>query len=692
MDNVGQRIAQLTEELNEHNHRYYVLNTPTISDYEFDQLLKELETLEKAHPEFASTNSPTKRVGGDITEKFEKVKHKYPMLSLSNTYNREEIIEWENRVHKGLGGGVDLFSSIAVEYVMELKYDGLAISLTYENGELIRGVTRGDGETGEDITANVRTIRSIPLKLRGNHPGIFEIRGEVFMPKVEFERLNAERVAQGEEPYANPRNTAAGTLKQQDSAEVAKRKLDCFLYYVYADDVNYNNHFDAISHANDWGFKTPSSRLRYIEKTTTVDGIMAFIEFWDKARHQLPFDIDGVVVKVNRYEQQQELGLTAKSPRWAIAYKFKAETVSTLLHKITYQVGRTGAITPVANLEPVFLAGTTVKRASLHNADQIEKLDIREGDYVFVEKGGEIIPKVIGVDLDRRPAHSQVHHYITHCPECNTTLIRKEGEALHYCPNESHCPPQIKGKMEHFISRKAMNIEGMGAETISGLFDRGILLNAADIYDLRTENLIGVEFTITDEFGENPKKRSMQEKSVRNLMAGIAASKEVPFDRVLFALGIRFVGETVAKKLARHFKSIDAIASATFEQLIEAEEIGDKIAQSILDWFALDENRVTINRLKNAGIQLELSTQEIETASDKLKGLTIVVSGVFQNYTRDSIKTSIESHGGKVSGSISKKTSYVLAGENMGPEKRKKAEDLKVPIINEQQFRDMIGE
>jgi DNA ligase (NAD+) len=586
---------------------------------------------------------------------------------------------------------MDLFSSVEIEYVMELKYDGLAISLTYENGELIRAVTRGDGETGEDITSNVRTIRSIPLKLRGNHPGEFEIRGEVFMPKAEFNRLNAGRVAQGEEPYANPRNTAAGTLKQQDSSEVAKRKLDCFLYYVYADDVNFNNHFDAISHANDWGFKTPPSSLRYIEKTSSVDGIMAFIEYWDKARHDLPFEIDGVVVKVNRYTQQEELGLTAKSPRWAIAYKFKAETVSTLLHKITYQVGRTGAITPVANLEPVLLAGTTVKRASLHNADQIEKLDIREGDYVFVEKGGEIIPKVIGVDKARRTEGSKPHLYISQCPECRSELVRREGEALHYCPNENGCPPQIKGKMEHFISRKAMNIEGMGSETISGLYDQGLLRNVADIYDLRIEQLLGIEFTVSDEFGENPKKRSMQEKSVQNLMAGIEASKSVPFERVLFALGIRFVGETVAKKLAKHFKSIDAIAAASFEQLIEAEEIGDKIAQSILDWFAVSENRTILERLRSAGLQLALSAEESAPASDKLKGLTFVVSGVFQHFSRDGIKASIESHGGKVSGSISKKTSYVLAGENMGPEKRKKAEELGVAIIDEQQYRDMIG-
>jgi DNA ligase (NAD+) len=691
MDSARTRISELIAALNEHNHRYYVLNAPTISDYEFDQLLKELEALEQAHPKLAEPNSPSKRVGGDITDKFEKVKHKYPMLSLSNTYNREEIIEWESRVHKGLGAGTDLFSSVEIEYVMELKYDGLAISLTYENGQLTRGVTRGDGETGEDITANVRTIRAIPLQLRGSHPGEFEIRGEVFMPKAEFERLNAERAAKGEELYANPRNTAAGTLKQQDSGEVAKRKLDCFLYYVYADDVTYNNHFDAISHASDWGFKTPPTEQRYIEKTTSVDGIMAFIEHWDKARHDLPFDIDGVVVKVNRYAQQEELGLTAKSPRWAIAYKFKAETVSTRLNKITYQVGRTGAITPVANLDAVFLAGTTVKRASLHNADQIEKLDIREGDYVFVEKGGEIIPKVVGVDTARRAENSKPHSYITQCPECGTELIRREGEALHYCPNEDGCAPQIKGKMEHFISRKAMNIEGMGSETISGLFDQGMLRTVADIYDLRADQLLGIEFTVSDEFGENPKKRSMQEKSVNNLMAGIEASKQVPFDRVLFALGIRFVGETVAKKLARHFKTIDAIASATFEQLIEAEEIGDKIAQSILDWFAAEGNRNRIERLRTAGLQLALAEDESTPTSDTLKGLTIVVSGVFQYFSRDGIKASVESHGGKVSGSISKKTSYLLAGDNMGPEKRKKAEELGVKIIDEQEYIKLVS-
>lgn len=689
-DIAKSRIASLTSELNEHNHSYYVLNQPVISDFEFDQMLKELEQLELQFPELADPNSPTTRVGGDITDKFEKVKHRYPMLSLSNTYSQEEIREWEERVHKGLGNGVDLFSAAEVEYVMELKYDGLAISLTYQNGRLMRGVTRGDGETGEDITANVRTIKSIPLHLRGNHPGFFEIRGEIFLPKKEFERINEERVAAGEEPYANPRNTAAGTLKQQDSGEVAKRGLDCFLYSVYGDDLPFDNHYDSLTHAADWGFKAPPHKLRYIEKCNSVDGIVAFIQYWDKARHELPFEIDGVVIKVNKYQEQEELGLTAKSPRWAIAYKFKAETVSTRLHKITYQVGRTGAITPVANLEPVFLAGTTVKRASLHNADQIAKLDIREGDVVFVEKGGEIIPKVVGVDESKRDEHSRPHVYITECPECGTGLYRNEGEAQHYCPNDTGCPPQIKGRMEHFISRKAMNIEGMGTETISGLWDKGLLRNYADIYDLRAEQLIGLEFTVSDEFGENPKKRSMQEKSVNNLMAGIEASKQIPFERVLFALGIRFVGETVAKKLAKHFKDIDNIANASFEQLIEAEEIGDKIAQSIIDWFANENNRSIIERLKYSGLRLEIDATESNKTSDLLAGKTFVVSGVFAHFSRDGIKESIEANGGKVSGSISKKTDFVLAGDKMGPEKKKKAEDHGVAIISEDDYRSMI--
>ncbi len=686
------RIEQLAKELNEHNHQYYVLNQPSISDLEFDLLLKELEELENDFPEYARANSPSKRVGGDITDKFEKVKHKYPMLSLSNTYNREEIAEWETRIHKALGETQDLFSGEGnIVYAMELKYDGLAISLTYEDGKLVRGVTRGDGETGEDITSNVRTIKSIPLQLRGNFPTSFEIRGEVFLPKKEFARLNAERAARGEELYANPRNTAAGTLKQQDSGEVAKRALDCFLYSVYGEALPYNNHFDSIEHAADWGFKAPPVKNRFIEKTNSIDGIVKFIEHWDKARHDLPFDIDGIVIKVNAFDQQEELGLTAKSPRWAIAYKFKAETVSTRLNKITYQVGRTGAITPVANLQPVLLAGTTVKRASLHNADQIEKLDIREGDVVFVEKGGEIIPKVVGIDLSKRDASSSPHQYISKCPECGTELIRNEGEAQHYCPNENGCPPQIKGKMEHFISRKAMNVDGLGAETISGLWQKELIHNVADLYDLKYEQLLGLEFTVGDEFGDNVKTRTMQEKSVQNLLAGIEASKQIPFERVLFALGIRFVGETVAKKLAKHFRTIENIAAASREQLVEAEEIGEKIADSIISWFTDVQNKMIVTRLKMFGLKLESDVAQAQQASDKLNGKTLVVSGVFQHFTRDSIKESIESNGGKVSGSISKKTDFVLAGEKMGPEKRKKAEDLGVTIISEEEYMQMIN-
>jgi DNA ligase (NAD+) len=694
MNQSALRIEELRTLLHQHNHNYYVLNRPTISDYEFDVLLKELEELEKVHPEFADNNSPTRRVGGDITEKFDKVKHRYPMLSLSNSYSREEIGEWEERVNKALGEpSTDLFSQpTGVEYVMELKYDGLAISLTYENGNLVRGVTRGDGETGEDITANVRTIRTVPLQLKGNFPPVFEIRGEVFMPRQEFERLNQERIEAGEEPYANPRNTAAGTLKQQDSAEVAKRKLDCFLYFIYGENLPYNNHYDSLLHAADWGFKAPSPQNKYIAKGNSVNEIMEFISYWDEHRHNLPFDIDGIVIKVNQYHQQEELGMTAKSPRWAIAYKFKAETVSTKLHKITYQVGRTGAITPVANLEPVFLAGTTVKRASLHNADQIAKLDIREGDVVFVEKGGEIIPKVVGVDFSKRTAEGEPHQYLNQCPECGTDLVRQEGEALHYCPNEDGCPPQIKGKLEHFISRKAMNIEGMGTETIAGLWGKKMLNNVGDIYDLKAEQLLGLEFVITDEFGENPRKRSLQEKTVQNLISGIELSKQIPFERVLFALGIRFVGETVAKKLAKHFKNIDNIAEATEAQLLEAEEIGEKIAQSIIEWFARPEHRALIDRLKHAGLQMESTLVTQPLASSTLEGKTFVVSGVFAHFSRDGVKESIESHGGKVSGSISKKTSYVLAGDKMGPEKKKKADDLGVPVISEEDYRAMIGE
>lgn len=676
------RIKELTEQLNEHNHRYYVLNAPIVSDMDFDFLLKELEALEQKYPDYAETNSPTKRVGGDITDKFEKVAHSRPMLSLSNTYSKEDIADWEERIHKAV--------DTEIEYVMELKYDGVAIALHYENGQFVRGITRGDGSVGEDVSANIRTIRSIPLHLTGDYPAYFEIRGEIFLPKKEFNKLNEERAKNGEELYANPRNTAAGTLKQQDSAEVAKRKLDCYLYYVLGENLALPSHFENVEKAAQWGFKVPSSKQRLIEKATSIDGIMDFINYWDIHRHDLPFEIDGIVIKVNKLSLWDELGMTAKSPRWAIAYKFKAETARTRLNKVTYQVGRTGAITPVANLQPVVLAGTTVKRASLHNADQIAKLDIREGDLVLVEKGGEIIPKITGVVMEERPADSEPLHYIQNCPECGTALIREEGEALHYCPNDIGCPPQIKGKMQHFISRKAMNIEGLGSETVAGLYDKGLVKDISDIYDLKFEQLLGLEFSVGDEESGEIKKRSLQEKSVKNLLEGLETSKNVPFERVLFALGIRFVGETVAKKLVKHFKNIDALQSASREALIEADEVGEKIADSILYYFSEEKNRTIIRRLKEAGLQFENLASESAAASDKLKGLTFVVSGVFNSFSRDGIKESIEANGGKVSGSISSKTSYVLAGDDMGPSKRKKAEDLGVKIISETEYVAMI--
>ncbi|MFN6379780.1 MAG: NAD-dependent DNA ligase LigA [Flavobacteriales bacterium] len=676
------RIKELTQQLNEHNHRYYVLNAPVISDMEFDFLLKELEELEKEYPDYAEANSPTKRVGGDITDKFEKVAHSRPMLSLSNTYSKEDITDWEERIHKEV--------DTEIEYVMELKYDGVAIALHYKNGQFVRGITRGDGSVGEDVSSNIRTIRSIPLHLTGDFPASFEIRGEIFLPKKEFNKLNEERAKNGEELYANPRNTAAGTLKQQDSAEVAKRKLDCYLYYVLGENLVLPSHFENVEKAAEWGFKVPSSKQRLIEKATSIDGIMDFINYWDVHRHDLPFEIDGIVIKVNKLSLWDELGMTAKSPRWAIAYKFKAETARTRLNKVTYQVGRTGAITPVANLQPVVLAGTTVKRASLHNADQIAKLDIREGDLVLVEKGGEIIPKITGVVLEERPSNSEPLSYIQNCPECGTALIREEGEALHYCPNEIGCPPQIKGKMEHFISRKAMNIEGLGSETVAGLYDKGLVKDIADIYDLKFEQLLGLEFSVGDEESGEVKKRSFQEKSVKNLIEGLETSKSVPFERVLFALGIRFVGETVAKKLVKHFKNIDALQNASREALLEADEVGEKIADSILYYFSEEKNRTIVRRLREAGLQFESQVTESTAASEKLKGLTFVVSGVFTNFSRDGIKESIEANGGKVSGSISSKTSYVLAGDDMGPSKRKKAEDLGVKIIGEAEYIEMI--
>lgn len=662
-----ERIARLTRELNEHNHRYYVLSEPIISDFEFDKLLEELQELEKQYPLFAAANSPTKRVGGDITKNFPAVVHKYPMLSLSNSYSVEEIEEFEKRIQKAIGG--------EVEYVLELKYDGVAIGITYIEGKLTRAVTRGDGTQGEDITPNVKTIRSIPLEVYGNYPPEFEVRGEIFYPQKSFEKLNREREEAGEAVFANPRNTASGTLKLQDSAEVARRGLDCFLYGVYGSGLRYASHFEAVEAMGNLGFKIPPAAKNYIAKAKNIADIKAFIDYWDKERHQLPFDIDGVVIKVNRYDIQEELGFTAKSPRWAIAYKFKAEQVATRLESISFQVGRTGAITPVANLTPVLLAGTVVKRASLHNADQIERLDVRLGDTVFVEKGGEIIPKVLAVDITKRASDSKPFHYITHCPECGTELVRLEGEALHYCTNETGCPPQLKGKMQHFISRKAMDIDGLGEETIELLYNSGLLKNIADLYELKTEHLLPLE--------------RMAEKSVTNLLAGVEASKQAPFERVLFGLGIRHVGETVAKKLSRHFKTIENLETADIEKLVAVDEIGTTIAESIVDYFSQPENKMLIQRLKNHGLSFSSAPEQAQK-SDKLSGLTLVVSGVF-TISRDELKKTIEDHGGKVASGVTGKTDYLVAGENMGPSKLEKAEKLGVKIISEKEFFDLVN-
>lgn len=659
------RIQELSKIIDEHNYHYYVLAEPKISDYEFDMLLEELIKLEKQFPEFLRSDSPSQRVGGQLTKEFATVKHKYPMLSLSNSYSLEEIADFDTRVKKAING--------EVEYICELKYDGVAIGISYMNGEMVQAVTRGDGVQGDDVTTNVKTIRSVPLRLRpGDWPKEFEIRGEIFMPRKVFEKLNKEKEEAGEPLLANPRNTAAGTLKMQDSSVVAKRKLDCYLYGIYGNDLPFRNHYESLQKAGEWGFKVPP----FVAKCRTLDEIKEFIELWDKERAKLEFDIDGVVIKVNSYDQQRILGFTAKSPRWAIAYKFKAERVATVLEKITYQVGRTGAITPVANLKPVLLAGTIVKRASLHNADIIEKLDVREGDTVFVEKGGEIIPKIVGVDFSKRPKESQLTHYITHCPECGAKLIRAEGEALHYCPNEAGCPPQIKGKMEHFISRRAMNIDSLGGETIEQLYDAGLVNNISDIYDLTKEQLVKLE--------------RMGEKSASNLIKGIESSREVPFERVLFALGIRHIGETTARKLAHYFKNIDNLRKATYEELLEVDEVGGKIARSIIDYFNDERNILIIEKLRNKGLKFELSEEHLAAATDKLKGLTFVVSGVFSKFSRDDLKKAIELNGGKNVGSISAKTNYVIAGENMGPAKLEKAEKLGIKIITEDDFIKMI--
>ncbi|WP_027137266.1 NAD-dependent DNA ligase LigA [Gaetbulibacter saemankumensis] len=655
-----QEIYKLREELNQHNYNYYVLDTPIISDYEFDLKLKQLQELEAKHPEFFDASSPTQRVGGEITKSFETIQHEYRMYSLDNSYSKEDLLDWENRIKKIIEG--------EIKYTCELKYDGASISLTYEEGNFVKAVTRGDGFQGDNVTANVKTIKSVPLKLRGDFPSKFDIRGEIVLPFEGFNKLNEERIEIGEEPYRNPRNTASGSLKLQDSAEVAKRPLECLLYNLTGTSLGVSSQFESLEKARDWGFKVPN----VAKLVNSIDEVIEFIAYWDEHRHSLPYETDGVVVKVNSLQQQDELGYTAKAPRWAIAYKFKAEQVSTKLESISYQVGRTGAITPVANLEPVELAGTTVKRASLHNADQIAKLDIRVGDMVYVEKGGEIIPKILGVDLSQRTSDSMPTEYINNCPECNTELVRQEGEAQHYCPNYNGCKPQVIGRIQHFISRKAMDIEGLGGETVALLVNEGLISNYSDLYELTKEQVLPLE--------------RMAEKSADNLIKGIEQSKSIPFERVLYALGIRYVGETVAKKLAKHYKSIEAIAVASEEALVNVDEIGKKIAESVLAFFQSQENKVIIERLKQFGVQLEMSAEQLEGQTNLLAGQAIVVTGVFETISRNDLKKLIEDNGGKVGSSISSKTTFIVAGDKMGPSKKKKADDLKIPIISEAEF------
>lgn len=663
---IQNTIQTLREELNQHNYNYYVLDNATISDFDFDLKLKQLQELENKYPEYFDANSPTQRVGGTITKNFKTVVHEQRMYSLDNSYSKEDLSEWEKRIQKVLG-------DVPLEYTCELKYDGASINITYENGKLKRAVTRGDGFQGDDVTNNIKTIRSVPLKLKGDFPEKFEVRGEIILPFAGFEKMNQELIEIGELPYSNPRNTASGSLKLQDSSEVAKRPLDCLLYFIIGNKLPFQSQFEGLETARNWGFKVPKEA----QLAHNLEEVFQFIDFWDVHRHELPYETDGVVVKVNSFHYQDELGFTAKSPRWAMAYKFKSEQVSTKLNSITYQVGRTGAITPVANLEPVQLAGTIVKRASLHNADQIEKLDIRIGDTVFVEKGGEIIPKIIAVDLSKRPENSEPTKYISHCPECNTELVRSEGEANHYCPNFYGCPPQIIGRIQHYISRKAMDIEGLGGETVALLFNNGLVHNYADLYELKVEQILPLE--------------RMAQKSAENLVKGVENSKEVPFERVLYALGIRFVGETVAKKLAKHYKNIEALSQATLMDLILVDEIGERIAQSVIDFFEKSENKIIIERLKNHGVQLEIVEKINPDATDKLAGKTFVVSGVFEKYSRDDLKKAIEDNGGKVGSSISAKTHYVVAGDNMGPAKLGKANKLNIPIISESDFMEMLA-
>lgn len=662
--NIEQQINKLREELRTHNHNYYVLDNPIISDFNFDTKLKDLQSLEEQYPEFYDANSPTLRVGGEITKNFKTVVHEYRMYSLDNSYSKDDLLDWETRIKKLVDG--------EIQYTCELKYDGASISLTYENGNLIRAVTRGDGVQGDEITANIKTIKSIPLKLKGDYPPKFDIRGEIVLPFEGFNKMNEERIEIGEEPYRNPRNTASGSLKLQDSSEVAKRPLECLLYNIIGERLEIETQFESLDKARSWGFKVPKAA----QLENSIEEVFEFINYWDVKRNDLPYETDGVVIKVNSLFQQDELGYTAKAPRWAMAYKFKAEQVSTVLNSISYQVGRTGAITPVANLEPVELAGTIVKRASLHNADQIEKLDIRVGDTVFVEKGGEIIPKIISVDINKRLKTSQVTKYITHCPECMTELVRKEGDAKHYCPNFYGCKLQIIGRIQHFISRKAMDIEGLGGETVALLVYAGLILDYADLYELTKEQVIPLE--------------RMAEKSAENLVNGIKVSKQIPFERVLYAIGVRYVGETVAKKLAKHYKSIDKLSNASIEELINVDEIGVKIAESIHLYFDSEKNNIAIERLKRFGVQLKISADKLANQTEKLKNLSFVVSGVFHSISRNELKKLIEDNGGKLSGSISSKTSYIVAGDKMGPSKKIKAEQLNISILTEDEFLKLI--
>ncbi len=673
---IQQEIARLSEEINRHNYYYYMLDDPKISDYDFDQLLQRLIDLERQHPEYVRPDSPTQRVGGTITKQFESATHLYPMLSLGNTYSEGDLTEFDTRVRDLLNG--------PVEYVCELKYDGVAISLIYEHGILTRAVTRGDGTRGDVVTANVKTIGSVPLSLTGDFPDILEARGEIIMPFDSFNALNAEREEIGEAPFANPRNAASGSLKLQSSAEVAKRGLAFKLYYALGENLPEHNHYNQLRKLHEWGFRFPD----VMEKVPGLQGVFDFIHKWDVERKQLPYPIDGIVIKVNDFAQQQQVGATAKSPRWAIAYKFKAERVSTPLLSVDYQVGRTGIITPVANLRPVSLAGTVVKRATLNNRDFIADMDIREGDCLFVEKGGEIIPKIVGVDVEKRLPDAEPVRFVETCPVCGTPLRQNEGEAGVFCPNELHCAPQIKGRLEHFISRKAMNIDSLGEGKIDLLFAQGLVRNAADLYDLTYDKLFGLEKVVEDENGKS-RALSFKEKMTQNILNGIEQSKSVPFERVLYALGIRFVGEVTAKKLARHFATVDCLANATKEELMEVEDVGDRVADSIIQYFNDTENLEMVMRLRAAGLRFEMG-EEAKPASDKLAGMSIVVSGVF-TIPRDEVKALIEQHGGKNVSSISKNTTYVLAGEKMGPEKRKKAENLGIPIISEEDFRQMIG-